>query len=45
MAKVKENDTVSIVFTGKLDNGDIFKEVPAENPLTVKIGESELPRR
>jgi len=43
MAQVKENDTVSIVFTGKLDNGHIFKEVNADNPLKVKIGESELP--
>lgn len=43
MAKVKESDTVSIVYIGKLDNGHIFKEVHADDPLTVILGKSELP--
>lgn len=40
---VKENDSISITFTGKLDNGALFIEVPAEQPMKIRLGDSELP--
>ena len=40
---VKENDSVSITFTGKLDNGAVFIEVPSTKPMKIKLGDSELP--
>ena len=30
---VEKNDTVLLAFTGKIDNGQIFKEITADNPL------------
>jgi len=43
MTVAGEKDTVIISYTGKLDNGEIFKAVPPEEPITVQIGNSELP--
>lgn len=43
MSSVAENDTVTIAFTGKLDNGTLFIEVAREKPLEVTLGHSELP--
>lgn len=43
MSIVKENDRISITFTGKLDNGAIFAEVTASEPMAIKLGDSELP--
>ena len=40
---IQQNDTVTLAFTGKLDTGDIFTEVSKDNPLTVTIGNLELP--
>jgi len=43
MSTIHESATVTISYTGKLDNGDIFKTVPEEQPLTVTLGNHELP--
>ncbi len=43
MTAITENSTISIAFVGKLDNGEIFKTVEEQNPLTVKLGTHELP--
>ena len=43
MSIVKENDRISITFIGKLDNGAIFAEVTASEPMAIKLGDSELP--
>jgi len=43
MSIVKENDNIVITFTGKLDNGIVFFEVPSSEPMKVKLGDSELP--
>ena len=43
MSIVQENDTITISFTGKLDNGAVFKEILPDNPLKITIGQSELP--
>ncbi|MBE0584958.1 MAG: peptidylprolyl isomerase [Desulfofustis sp.] len=40
---VENNDQVTITFTGKLDNGAVFIQVPADKPMTIRIGDSELP--
>ena len=40
---IQQNDTVTLAFTGRLDNGDIFTEVGKDDPLTVTIGKLELP--
>ena len=34
---------VTLSFTGKIDNGEIFIEVTPDNPLTIVLGNSELP--
>ena len=43
MSSAAENDSVTLAFVGKLDNGTIFIEVTGENPLQVTLGQSELP--
>lgn len=43
MSNIEENSTVTITFTGKLDNGDVFKAVTEKSPLTFKIGNAEIP--
>lgn len=43
MSIVKENDRISITFVGKLDNGAVFAEVSASEPMTIRLGDSELP--
>lgn len=43
MSIVKENDRISITFIGKLDNGAVFAEVSAAEPMAIKLGDSELP--
>ncbi len=43
MAHPQNNDIVSLVFTGKLDNGEVFTTIKPEEPLSVKIGNSDLP--
>jgi FKBP-type peptidyl-prolyl cis-trans isomerase 2 len=40
---VKENDSVTITFTGKLDNGAVFIEIPVTQPMKITLGDSELP--
>ena len=43
MTHPQPNDTVTIAFTGKLDNGEIFIAVDRPQPLLTKIGDSMLP--
>ncbi len=43
MSTVHESSVVTIIYTGKLDNGDVFKTVTEEQPLTVALGNHELP--
>lgn len=43
MSIVKDQDTITITFTGKLDNGAVFIEVPSARPMKIKVGDSELP--
>jgi FKBP-type peptidyl-prolyl cis-trans isomerase 2 len=43
MSKVETNDTVTLSFIGTLDNGEEFMVRDSSNPLTIKLGESDLP--
>jgi FKBP-type peptidyl-prolyl cis-trans isomerase SlpA len=43
MAHPQPNDTVSIFFIGKLDNGEVFYEVTEDAPMQFTIGSSDLP--
>jgi FKBP-type peptidyl-prolyl cis-trans isomerase SlpA len=43
MPVVQENSTITITYIGKLDNGEVFKTVNEDNPLTLKLGNQELP--
>ncbi len=43
MSHPEQNDTVTIAFTGKLDNGETFYEANRDKPMQIKIGTSDLP--
>ncbi|MGB3222102.1 MAG: FKBP-type peptidyl-prolyl cis-trans isomerase [Desulforhopalus sp.] len=43
MSHPTPNSTVSIAFTGKLDNGEVFISVEEQDPLLTKLGNSDLP--
>lgn len=43
MKIVEKNDTVTLTFIGTLDNGEEFMIRDESHPLTVTIGESDLP--
>jgi len=43
MSHPQKNDTVSVFYRGNLDNGEVFKVVEKEEPLEVKIGNSDIP--
>ncbi len=40
---IQQNDTVTLFFTGKVDNGDVFIVVSKDDPMTVTIGSLQLP--
>lgn len=42
MGKVKENDTVKIHYTGKLDNGEVFDSSLQREPIQVTLGQGSL---
>jgi len=43
MTHVKENDRIIISYIGTLDNGAVFKTVAPSAPVTVQLGDSDLP--
>lgn len=43
MTTVKENDTITLSYIGRLDNSEVFKIVDTQEPVTVALGQSELP--
>ena len=43
MKQVQAGDTVKISYIGKLDNGQVFANATADEPMTVTIGNHELP--
>lgn len=43
MSFPRDNDTVSLVFTATLDNGEVFFEAKDDKPFSVTMGKNELP--
>ena len=43
MITIQNGDIVTLAYTGKLDNGTIFSTIEEDQPLTVTIGNLELP--
>ncbi len=39
---IKQGDTVSIHYTGKLENGEIFDSSEGKEPLQFKVGEGRM---
>ncbi|MEH6680209.1 MAG: peptidylprolyl isomerase [Sediminicola sp.] len=42
MGKVKENDTVQVHYTGKLDTGEVFDSSLQREPIKVTLGQGAL---
>ena len=42
MSQVKQNDTVKVHYTGKLDNGQVFDSSVEREPLEVTLGQGAL---
>lgn len=43
MKQIEQNDRVTISYTGKLENGTIFQEATASEPLIITMGNHDLP--
>lgn len=43
MSHPTQNAMVTIAFTGKLDNGEVFISVEEQDPLRTQIGNNDLP--
>jgi peptidylprolyl isomerase len=42
MGRVKENDTVKVHYTGKLNNGEVFDSSLERDPIEVTLGQGQL---
>jgi len=43
MHYVEDKDIVTITYTGKLDNGEVFTTVTDQKPLTIILGNNDAP--
>lgn len=43
MEQIENQDKVTITYTGKLDSGEVFQTVTANQPLEITIGNQEAP--
>ncbi len=43
MSRVENTDSVTLIYEGKLDNGEMFKSIAKDKPLTVIMGNSDAP--
>jgi FKBP-type peptidyl-prolyl cis-trans isomerase SlpA len=43
MKYIEDKDTVSIIYTGKIDNGEVFTTIDEQNPLVITLGKSDAP--
>ncbi len=43
MKVVEEKDTVSIAYTGKLDNGEVFADITEQQPFIFTLGNNQAP--
>ncbi len=43
MVTIQKDDSVTLIYTGKLDNGEVFSSITEDQPLIAQIGNLELP--
>ncbi len=43
MKQAQKNDSVTIIYTGKLENGTIFQATTESEPLVITIGNLDVP--
>lgn len=43
MSKPQDGNTVTVIYNGLLDNGEVFKTIEADEPLTFQLGSSQAP--
>lgn len=43
MTKIKSNSKITMCYEGKLDNGELFKNVTEKSPHTFTMGNQEIP--
>ncbi len=43
MTVIQQDDTVTLIYTGKLDNGEVFTVAGEDQPMIVRMGKQELP--
>jgi FKBP-type peptidyl-prolyl cis-trans isomerase SlpA len=43
MHYVEDKDTVTIIYTGTLDNGEVFTTITVQEPLIIALGNSDAP--
>jgi len=43
MSQATQNSLAIVAFTGKLDNGEVFMTVDEQKPLSIRLGNSDLP--
>lgn len=43
MKQVEAKDIVTITYTGRLDDGTVFKAAESENPMKLELGKQEAP--
>jgi FKBP-type peptidyl-prolyl cis-trans isomerase 2 len=43
MVTIQKDDSVTLIYTGKLDNGEVFSSITEDQPLVAQIGNLELP--
>ena len=42
-SSVEDKNTVTLIYTGKLDNGEVFITVTGEKPLVATMGKGDIP--
>ena len=42
MAKINKDDIVAVIYTGKLEEGEIFDSADKDNPLYFKVGMGDV---
>ncbi len=43
MTVIQQDDTVTLVYIGKLDNGEVFSTASEDQPMIVRMGKLEIP--
>jgi FKBP-type peptidyl-prolyl cis-trans isomerase 2 len=43
MKRVEDNDTVTLAYTGTLDNGEVFATITEQQPFILALGKNQAP--